>query len=122
MVVTSSGPSPFSTLAISDARIKSSFSTISSFIVSSETEVSITATTCPTFITSSTLKSFSTKIPSTSLGISLSTLSVAISTTGSSKSTLSPTSFNHDVNVASATLSPILGNFNSNLAIIMFKL
>ena len=60
----------------------------------------------------------STSIPSTSLGTSESTLSVAISTIASSNSTVSPTSFNQDVIVASATLSPILGNFNSNLAIV----
>jgi hypothetical protein len=32
---------------------------------------------------------------------------------------LSPTSFNQFVIVASATLSPIFGSFNSNLAIVL---
>ena len=57
--------------------------------------------------------------PVTSLGTSLSTLSVAISSTASSSSMVSPTSLSQLVNVASATLSPIFGNFNSNFAIII---
>ena len=44
--------------------------------------------------------------------MSESTLSVAISKTESSISIESPTSFNQLVRVASATLSPIFGNFN----------
>src|SRR5699024_2650459 len=71
--------------------------------------------------TSSTSNSFSTNIPSTSLGTSLSTLSVAISSTASSTSIVSPTSLSQVVTVASATLSPIFGNFNSNLAIFSVK-
>src|SRR5690606_24064559 len=79
--------------------------------------VSIIAITSPTCTTSSTLNRFSTKIPSTSQGTSLSTLSVATSKTASSISIVSPTSFNQEVIVASATLSPIFGNLSSNFAI-----
>src|SRR5690606_18999032 len=81
----------------------------------------MTATTSPTLITSSTAKRFSNNTPSTSLGTSESTLSVAISKMGSSRSMESPTSFNQAVKVASATLSPICGNFNSNVDIFVFK-
>src|SRR5690606_4495559 len=81
----------------------------------------ITATTSPTLITSSTANRFSNNTPSTSLGTSESTLSVAISKMGSSSSMESPTSFNQAVKVASATLSPICGNFNSNVDIFVFK-
>ena len=80
--------------------------------------VSIIAKVSPTSTTSSTLNFFSIKMPLTSLGTSLSTLSVEISITDSSTSTLSPISFSHELIVASATLSPIFGSFNSNFAII----
>ena len=79
--------------------------------------ISIMAIVSPTVTTSSFSKNISIKVPATSLGTSESTLSVAISTTASSNSIRSPTSFNQAVMVASATLSPIFGNFNSNLAI-----
>ena len=79
--------------------------------------ISITAIVSPTLTTSSFSNKISIKVPATSLGTSESTLSVAISTTASSNSIESPMSFNQAVMVASATLSPIFGNFNSNLAI-----
>ena len=78
--------------------------------------VSIIAIVSPTLTTASTSNNISTKVPSTSLGTSESTLSVAISTIASSSSMLSPIFFNQDVIVASATLSPILGSFTSNIA------
>ena len=57
--------------------------------------------------------------PSASEVTSVSTLSVAISNMGSSIDTESPTFFNHLVIVASATLSPILGNFKKYCPIIL---
>ena len=80
--------------------------------------VSMTAKVWPTSTTASVSNFFSSKTPLTSLGTSLSTLSVEISTTDSSTSTRSPTSFNQVFIVASATLSPILGSLSSNFAII----
>ena len=88
--------------------------------LTASTAVSIMAIVAPTATTSSFSNKTSTKVPSTSDGTSESTLSVAISTIASSNSIVSPTSFNQDVIVASATLSPILGNFNSNLAITIY--
>ena len=72
--------------------------------------VSITKRVSPTCTTSFSLNRCSIITPSTSEVTSVSTLSVAISTIGSSNITLSPTCFNHLVTVASVTLSPILGN------------
>ena len=56
--------------------------------------------------------------PSTSVGTSESTLSVAISTTKSSADTSSPTFLSQLTIVASSTLSPILGNVKLNFAIV----
>ena len=64
----------------------------------------------PTFTTSPSFTSFFNKMPSCGAGTSVSTLSVAISTMGSSAFTASPSFFNHLMMVASATLSPILGS------------
>ena len=50
-------------------------------------------------------------------GTSESTLSVAISTIGSSSSIESPTDLSQEVIVASATLSPIFGSSTLNSAI-----
>ena len=88
-----------------------------SLSVSSISSVSIIAIVCPTSTTSSTSKHFSIKTPFFSDGTSESTLSVAISTTASSNCISSPISFSQEVIVASASLSPIFGNFNSNLDI-----
>ena len=90
-------------------------------IESESASVSTMAKVCPTCTISSFANNCSTKTPETSLGTSLSTLSVAISSTTSSASILSPTCFNQLVMVASATLSPIFGSFNSNLAIVFPK-
>jgi len=49
-------------------------------------------------------------VPATGEGISLSTLSVATSSNGSSTSTRSPGAFNHLVMVASSMLSPSDGS------------
>ena len=79
--------------------------------------VEIIAITSPTCATSSFLKSCFTRTPSASEGNSLSTLSVATSTKGSSKETVSPGFFNQFVIVASVTLSPIFGSLISISAI-----
>ena len=108
-------------LAISRSLIISSASSmINSLSFSLETifisllssiDVSISAITSPTLTISFTSKFFLTSLPLNSDGTSESTLSVAISTIDSSISTLSPTSFNQLVIVASAMLSPIFGSF-----------
>ena len=72
----------------------------------------------PTFTTSFTLKHNSIILPSTSLGTSESTLSVAISTIKSSIFTSSPTFLSQLTIVASSTLSPILGNVSSYLLVL----
>ena len=76
--------------------------------------VSIIAIAVPTCATSFTSAMIFTSVPFTGDGTSLSTLSVATSTTLSSASMASPTFFNQVVIVASATDSPILGRINSN--------
>jgi hypothetical protein len=61
----------------------------------------------PTVFPSSTITSES--VPAAGDGISVSTLSVEISNSGSSRSTRSPGFFNHFVKVPSTILSPIWG-------------
>ena len=78
--------------------------------------VVITANTSPTATTAFSSNRFSSNMPDTSAETSVSTLSVAISTIGSSKEIESPISLSHLVTVASATLSPILGNFKKYCA------
>jgi hypothetical protein len=51
----------------------------------------------------------SARVPAAGEGISVSTLSVDISNSGSSRSTLSPGFFSHFVSVPSTMLSPIWG-------------
>ena len=80
------------------------------------------AITSPTWATWSFSKRILTKTPAPSEGNSLSTLSVATSTRGSSIATESPTFFNQLVMVASVTLSPILGRRISISAIVTCKL
>ena len=70
----------------------------------------------PTCTTSSSETSHSTSTPSSGAGTSLSTLSVAISTTAWSASTFAPASTRNLIIVASATLSPILGRRISMIA------
>ena len=65
----------------------------------------------PTVVPSCTR--ISPSVPATGDGISVSTLSVEISNSGSSRSTLSPGFFNHFVKVPSTMLSPIWGMMTS---------
>src|SRR4051794_20265217 len=71
--------------------------------------VSIRASTVPTSTVMPTSTARSTTRPDAGDGISVSTLSVEISTIGSSDSTQSPTRFFHSTTVPSATLTPICG-------------
>ena len=80
----------------------------------------ITPITAPTCTTSPSLNRRFIKVPSKGEGISLSTLSVAISKTVSSILILSPSFLLHLIIVASATLSPILGMIKSKFAIVLF--
>src|SRR6185312_7402681 len=83
--------------------------------------VEIIAIALPTGITSPSLHSFFSNIPSDGAGISESTLSVAISNSVSSAFTLSPSFLSHLIIVASITLSPILGITISVCAIAVLK-
>ncbi len=69
----------------------------------------ITASSPPTSTTSSSCAEWESRIPVAGEGISVSTLSVEISTRGSSAFTWSPTFFNQRVIVPSVTLSPSCG-------------
>ena len=69
----------------------------------------IKANSAPTSTTSSSWAANESRIPVTGEGISVSTLSVEISTRGSSVLTWSPTFFNQRVMVPSVTLSPSCG-------------
>ena len=69
----------------------------------------IKANSAPTSTTSSSWAANESRIPVTGEGISVSTLSVEISTSGSSALTWSPTLFNQRVIVPSVTLSPSCG-------------
>ena len=67
------------------------------------------AMTAPTSMVSSSSARISTRVPATGDGISVSTLSVETSSSGSSTSTVSPTDFSHWVMVPSVTDSPSSG-------------
>src|SRR5699024_4681622 len=67
------------------------------------------AMTEPTSMVSSSSARISTKVPATGDGISVSTLSVETSSSGSSTSSVSPTDFSHWVMVPSVTDSPNSG-------------
>ena len=67
----------------------------------------------PTGTVSSTCTRISVIVPATGEGISASTLSVEISTRGSSTATVSPTCLSHSSTVPSATESPISGKATS---------
>src|SRR5699024_11666093 len=67
------------------------------------------ARTCPTSTSSSSWTLISRTVPATGDGISVSTLSVEISTIGSSTSIVSPTSLSQRVPVPSVTDSPSSG-------------
>ena len=67
------------------------------------------AMTAPTSTVSSSSARISTRVPATGDGISVSTLSVETSRSGSSTSTVSPTDFSHWVMVPSVTDSPSSG-------------
>jgi hypothetical protein len=63
----------------------------------------------PTGTVSSSATLISRSVPATGLGISVSTLSVETSSSGSSTATVSPTALSHRVTVPSETLSPSAG-------------
>ena len=67
------------------------------------------AMTSPTSMVSSSSARISTRVPATGEGISVSTLSVETSSSGSSTSTVSPTDLSHWVMVPSVTDSPSSG-------------
>src|SRR5947207_11268254 len=71
--------------------------------------VSIVASTVPTSTVTPTSTAIDTSRPAAGDGTSVSTLSVEISTIGSSDSTQSPTCFFHSTTVPSATDTPIWG-------------
>ncbi len=68
-----------------------------------------TASSAPTSTVSSSSTLISRRVPATGEGISVSTLSVETSRSGSSTATSSPTDFNHRVTVPSVTDSPSAG-------------
>ena len=72
-----------------------------------------TASTAPTSTVSSSCTRISSRVPATGEGISVSTLSVETSSSGSSASTESPTSLSHRLTVPSVTLSPRAGRVTS---------
>ena len=72
-----------------------------------------TASTVPTSTVSSSWTRISSNTPAAGEGISVSTLSVEISSKGSSASTCSPTCFNQRLTVPSVTLSPSAGRVTS---------
>ena len=69
----------------------------------------ITASTAPTSTVSSSCALISSSTPEVGEGISVSTLSVDTSRSGSSASTVSPTCLSHRLTVPSVTLSPSAG-------------
>ena len=69
----------------------------------------MTARSAPTGTVSSSPTRISCTAPATGDGISVSTLSVETSSSGSSTATLSPTCLSHRVTVPSVTLSPSAG-------------
>src|SRR6185369_10224962 len=73
----------------------------------------ITASTAPTSAVSSSCTLISRTVPATGDGISVSTLSVETSSSGSSASTVSPTCLSQRVMVPSVTLSPSAGILTS---------
>src|SRR5690606_23625998 len=75
-----------------------------------EPDPSPTIASCaPTSIVSSSSAKIASRTPETGDGISVSTLSVETSSSGSSTSTVSPTCFSQRVTVPSVTLSPSAG-------------
>ena len=75
--------------------------------------VPMMASTEPTSAVSSSATLISWTVPATGDGISVSTLSVETSSSGSSTSTVSPTCFSQRVTVPSVTLSPRAGRVTS---------
>ena len=82
----------------------------------------IRASGAPTAMTSSSLAKISSRTPATGDGTSVSTLSVEISTMGSSTATGSPTFFSQRVTVPSVTLSPRAGRLMFVLMGVLFLL
>src|SRR4051812_41899541 len=79
--------------------------------------VSIVASSVPTSTVAPTSTAIAVTRPVAGDGTSVSTLSVEISTIGSSASTQSPTRFFHSTTVPSATLTPICGIVTSTAAV-----
>ncbi len=73
------------------------------------------ASTAPTSMVASSSARISSRVPATGEGISVSTLSVEISTSGSSTATVSPTFLSQRVTVPSVTDSPSAGRVTSVL-------
>src|ERR671920_2364759 len=82
-----------------------------------EAPVSIVASNVPTSTVAPTSTSIDVTRPVAGDGTSVSTLSVEISTIGSSDSTQSPTRFFHSTTVPSATDTPICGIVTSTAAV-----
>ena len=73
----------------------------------------MTASTAPTSTVSSSFALISSSVPATGEGISVSTLSVETSSSGSSTETESPIDFSQRVTVPSVTDSPSAGRLTS---------
>ena len=73
----------------------------------------MTASTAPTSTESSSCARISSSTPAAGEGISVSTLSVDTSSSGSSAATVSPTCLSQRVTVPSVTLSPRAGRVTS---------
>jgi hypothetical protein len=78
------------------------------------------ATTVLIPITAPASNSVSANVPAAGDGISVSTLSVEISKSGSSRSTLSPGFFSQRVSVPSTMLSPIWGITTSIIRVVSY--
>ena len=78
-------------------------------VAAPEAPSAITASSAPTATVESTATTIFCKIPATGEGISVSTLSVETSSSGSSTATMSPSFFNQRVTVPSVTDSPSAG-------------
>ena len=115
---TSSSCSAFFSASSSSAGCASGVAVSSASLESSESPLDspsspITARSAPTSTVSSSSTLISSSVPATGLGISVSTLSVEISSSGSSTETVSPTCLSQRVTVPSVTDSPSSGRLTS---------
>ena len=78
---------------------------------------SMTASSAPTATVASTATTILVRVPLTGEGISVSTLSVDTSSSGSSTLTWSPSDLSHRVTVPSVTLSPSAGIVNEKVMV-----